>query len=870
MLCDVCKVNPATATITKITTQGRETLNLCEICAAKRRGQSYDSGRFGPFSFFDESPFFDFSEPRLAPRQETINISDYFSERAKDVVQKAAETAISLNHQTLDTEHLLVALCQEQDVAAKILRELGIKPEDLETYLLNTVPRGSTEIKHPDLSPRAKRVLELSFDESRTLNHNYVGSEHILLGLVREDEGLAAQTLKKYAVDLTKARGAVIKLVGKGLAEDETVKEPSKTPTLDQFSRDLTFLAKQGKLDPVIGRDKEISRVVNILSRRTKNNPVLIGEPGVGKTAIAEGLAMRIVGKDVPETLFGKRVIALDLGGMVAGTKYRGEFEERLKKTISEILTAKKEVILFIDELHTLVGAGAAEGAIDAGNMLKPYLARGELQAVGATTLSDYKKYVEKDAALERRFQPIIVSENTVEETIEILRGLRDRYEAHHRVKIMDSAIAAAAKLSDRYLPDRFLPDKAIDLIDEASAEVRLRSIAPPDNLEQAEKEVAKIKKELEAARRAKQKEQIKILEGKLKDLEKTRNEIKELWEKTKGTEQPEVTLEDVAQVLSKITGIPVSKLTEEEKKKLLNLERKLHERIVGQDEAVKLVSEAIRRARAGLKDKRRPIGSFMFLGPTGVGKTELTRALSEVLYGSEETMIRLDMSEYQERHTVARLIGSPPGYVGFEEGGQLTEKVRRQPFSIILLDEIEKAHPDVFNLLLQILEDGRLTDGKGRTVDFKNTILIMTSNLGGRLIQKAQADKKTQEWLEQELEKLLKATLRPEFLNRIDEFVVFKALTKKEILQIVDLLLKDTQRLASAQNIELKIEKKVKEFLAEEGFDPQFGARPLRRVIQREIETPLSDKLIAGMFEAGDKIKVKLGKRGKVEFNKI
>lgn len=875
MFCDLCKVNPATTHLTTITSRGKEVLNLCETCAAKRHlGGGFESSRFGPFDFFDqaENPFHEMGEdlPLRRTRQEAVNVLDYYSQRAKKVIQKAAQITGELKHQIIDTEHLLLALTQEEEVAAKILRELGIKPEELGGYIKNIVPQGAQETETPEISPRVKRVLQLAFDESRALNHNYVGSEHLLLALIREGEGLAAQTLSKFGVDLVKARGAVIKLVGSGLREGEAAKEPSKTPILDQFSRDLTALAKQGRLDPVIGRQAEIERVVSILSRRTKNNPVLIGEPGVGKTAIAEGLAMKITNRDAPESLFNKRVIALDLAGMVAGTRYRGEFEERLKKALDEIIQASGEIILFIDELHTLVGAGAAEGAIDAANILKPALARGELQAIGATTLGEYKKYVEKDAALERRFQPIIVSENTVDETIEILKGLRDRYEAHHRVKISDEAIWAAANLSDRYSQDRFLPDKAIDLVDEASAEVRLKSIAPPVNLEQVEDEIKHLHQELEAAKRAKNKERERQLQGRSGELSKTRDEIKEIWEKTKATELPTVGVEDVAKILSKITGIPVTKLTEEEREKLLKLEERIHERIVDQDEAVKIVSEAIRRSRAGLKDPKRPIGSFMFLGPTGVGKTELSKVLAEVLYGSQNALVRLDMSEYQERHTVARLIGSPPGYVGFEEGGQLTEKIRRQPFSIILMDEIEKAHADVFNLLLQILEDGRLTDGKGKTVDFKNTILIMTSNLGGSIIQKAQSETWPQEKLEEEMEKLIKATFRPEFINRADEFVLFKALGKAEVLKIVDLLLDETKRLTQAQKVDLKVDKKVKEFLVTEGFDPNFGARPLKRLIQREIENPLSEKLIKGELAEGDEVKVEIDKMRHLEFIKV
>lgn len=876
MLCDQCSSNPATTQITKITSRGRKTLNLCETCAAEQHtGSGFDSQRFSPFDFFDEAPFFNIdtfgtgvpSAHQHRQGSQTINIMDYFTQRAKDTVQKAAELAASKGHQTLDTEHLLLALTTETEVASKILQELGIQPTDMETYLENIAPAGSGEIETPELSPRAKRALELAFDEARQLNHDYVGSEHILLGLIREGEGLAAQALRKYAIELPKARGAVLKLVGKGIAEGEGARRSTNTPTLDKFSRDLTELARQGRLDPVIGRNKEIDRVINILSRRTKNNPVLIGEPGVGKTAIAEGLASKMINGDVPETLQGKRLVALDLAGIVAGTKYRGEFEERLKKMLVEIEKEQKNLVLFIDELHTLVGAGAAEGAIDASNMLKPALARGELQAIGATTLSEYKKHIEKDAALERRFQPVLVKENSVEETIEILHGLKDRYEAHHRVKIADETIVAAAELSDRYVADRFLPDKAIDLVDEASAEVRLRAIAPPENLEEVRNGMREVKKELQGAKAAKDKAKIQDLRDKIQELEKTEQELKSLWEKEKGTEQPVVNADDVAVVLSKMTGIPVAKLTQEERARLLNLEQELHRRIVGQDEAVEAVSEAIRRARAGLKDPRRPIGGFMFLGPTGVGKTELTRALAETLYGSEEHMIRLDMSEYQERHNVARLIGSPPGYVGHEEGGQLTERVRRQPHSIILMDEIEKAHDDVFNLLLQILEDGQLTDGKGRRVDFKNAILIMTSNLGGSLIQKAQEQNMPQEKLEEQVEKILKARFRPEFLNRVDEFIVFHSLTREQLLKIVDLQLENTQRLVRAQNLQLNIDAKVKKYLAGAGYDPEFGARPLRRVIQRKIENPLSEQLIEGEHTKGETVNVTLGEGNVIQF---
>lgn len=858
MLCEQCQQNKATTQITHVSNRGSRTVNLCEVCAARARGASFSSG-YSPFSNVGD-PFFNMSDqPMRQRRQESINVLDYFSERAKNILQHAAEHAVSLRHQLIDTEHLLWAIIEEKEVGSKLMKELGLKPEDIVSYLKTVSPEGTYTGKTPELSPRAKRVLQLAFDESRSLNHNYVGSEHILLALIREGEGLAAQILNKYAVDLTKARAAVIKLVGEGLTEGEVAKEPSNTPTLDEFSTDLTNKAREGKIDPVIGRQDEIDRLIHILSRRTKNNPVLIGEPGVGKTAIVEGLATRIVQNEVPDTLQNKRLLALDLAGMVAGTKYRGEFEERLKKAVDEVREAHRDVILFIDELHTIVGAGGAEGAIDASNLLKPALARGELQAIGATTLDEYKKHVEKDAALERRFQPIIVKENTVDETIEILYGLRDRYEAHHRVKISDEALTASVKLADRYVQDRFLPDKAIDLIDEASAEVRLRSVAPPQNLQEVQAQIARITKELESLKRSQNKEKQKELEDELQKLKDTRDEIKSVWEKQKGTDYPLVTIDDVALVLSKMTGIPVTKLTEEERSRLLKLEEQLHEKIIGQDKAVEIVADAVRRARVGLKDPKRPIGVFMFLGPTGVGKTELARVLAEILYGDEEVMVRIDMSEYQERHAVARLIGSPPGYVGHEEGGQLTERVRRQPFSIILLDEIEKAHPDVFNILLQIMEDGRLTDGRGRTVDFKNSILIMTSNLGSRIIQEAYEKKTPEEQTEQKVEELLKAQFRPEFLNRIDEFVLFHSLSEEHILRIVDLLLEDVRRLVHAQDMQLQVNKDAKKFLAEAGFEPEYGARPLRRIIQTELETPLSQELLKQTFGTGDTISVSL-----------
>ena len=871
MLCEHCGVNQATTQITHITNQGKVVKNLCEQCAAEdRSGIHFNSHRFEPFSFSGESPFYDIHNRsqnyQHAASQQSLNIMDYFTERAKGIIQKATLEAQSMNHSVLDTEHLLLALVDDDAVGKKLLAELELKGDDIKQYLHTIVPKGSSTPTQHELSPRAKRVFELAFDEARQLGHNYVGSEHLLLGLIREGEGLAAQTLLKFGVSLINARTKVSTNAGK-LEKDGSYPSQSQTPQLDEFTRDLTYEAQEGKLDPVIGRMAEIDRVINILSRRRKNNPVLIGEPGAGKTAIAEGLATKIIQGDVPEILKDKRLLALDMGSLIAGTKYRGEFEERMKGIIGEIEKNKQNIILFIDELHTIVGAGGAEGAIDASNLLKPALARGDLQAIGATTLTEYKKHIEKDAALERRFQPVIVPENTVLQTIEILRGLKDRYEAHHRVKISDEAIVSSAELSDRYVSDRFLPDKAIDLIDEACAEVRLRTVAPPSNLEEVRKSIQIKKRELAEAQSNDESDKQHALEEELSKLTKTEADITELWQKTKATDTPEVSVDDVASVLSKMTGVPVTRLTEVEKKRLMNLEAQLHQRIIGQHEAVSAVSEAIRRARAGLKDINRPIGSFMFLGPTGVGKTELSKALAEVLYGDERHMIRLDMSEFQESHTVARLIGSPPGYVGHEEGGQLTEQVRRTPYSIILLDEIEKAHDDVFNILLQILEDGRMTDGQGKTVDFKNTIIIMTSNLASDIIQKAGAQGKAASKLEESIELVVKATFRPEFLNRIDEFVIFHTLTKDHMKSIVQLQLEHTRRLVAAQDMDVTFSDDVKKYLVDKGYDQEFGARPLRRLIQREIESGLSTLLLTEQIAKGEEITVTLHSDGVIQF---
>ncbi len=726
-------------------------------------------------------------------------------------------------------------------------------------------------------TPRAKKVLELAVTEARSLGHNYIGTEHLLLGLIREGEGVAAQILTNLGANLAKVREEVANLLG---GEKVSLRQPaktSKTPTLDRFGRDLTQLAKNGELDPVIGRNKEIERVIQILSRRTKNNPVLIGEAGVGKTAITEGLAQKIVQGSLPELLLNKRVVTIELGGIVAGTKYRGEFEKRMERVLNEIRKARN-IILFVDEVHTLVGAGAAEGAIDASNILKPALARGELQCIGATTLNEYRKYIERDEALERRFQPVMVNEPTVKETIEILKGLRDKYEAFHRVKITDEALIEATKLSYRYIQGRFLPDKAIDVMDEAAARIRLQSSTRPKELKEIEAELEQLRKEKEAAVKAQEFEKAANLRDKEKNLKRSLNKEKSQWEVDKGKkgEKEKVTERDVAYIVSSWTNIPLRDLTETESKRLLRMEEALHERMVGQEEAVGAVSQSIRRAQAGVKNIKRPIGIFMFLGPTGVGKTELGRSLAEFLFGDEDALIRLDMSEYMEKFTVSRLTGAPPGYVGYEEGGELTEKVRRRPYSVILLDEIEKAHPDVFNILLQIMDDGRLSDNLGHTVDFRNSILIMTSNLGADQITSGsslgfQAEKEggmSYEEMKKRVTSEVKRNFRPEFLNRLDEVIVFHALTKDEIKKIVDLMLAEEKKLLEEKEVILEVTEAARDFIAQEGYDPDFGARPLRRAIQRLIESPLSEEILQSRFKTGDTVVVGI-KNGKITFEK-
>ncbi len=790
-----------------------------------------------------------------------------FTDRARRVVVLAQEEARMLNHNYIGTEHILLGLIHEgEGVAAKALESLGISLEAVRSQVEEIIGQGQQAPSgHIPFTPRAKKVLELSLREALQLGHNYIGTEHILLGLIREGEGVAAQVLVKLGADLNRVRQQVIQLLS-GYQGKETAAAggpaegaPSTSLVLDQFGRNYTQAAREGKLDPVIGREKEIERVMQVLSRRTKNNPVLIGEPGVGKTACVEGLAQAIVRGEVPETLKDKQLYSLDLGALVAGSRYRGDFEERLKKVLKEIRT-RGDIILFIDELHTLVGAGAAEGAIDAASILKPMLARGELQTIGATTLDEYRKHLEKDAALERRFQPIQVAEPTLVHTIEILKGLRDRYEAHHRVSITDAALVAAATLADRYISDRFLPDKAIDLIDEAGSRMRIRRMTAPPDLREFDERIANVRREKESAIDAQDFEKAASLRDREKTLLAEKAQREKEWKAGDMDVVAEVDEELIAEVLATATGIPVFKLTEEESQRLLRMEDELHKRVIGQQQAIKALSQAIRRTRAGLKDPKRPGGSFIFAGPSGVGKTELSKTLAEFLFGDEGSLIQLDMSEFSEKHTVSRLFGSPPGYVGYEEGGQLTEKVRRKPFSVVLFDEVEKAHPDIFNSLLQILEDGRLTDSQGRVVDFKNTVIIMTTNLGTRDISKgfnlgfaAAGDTQTgYERMKNKVQDELKQHFRPEFLNRIDDIVVFHQLQPEEIVSIVDLMLAKLDERLRDKDMGLELTPGAKSLLAKKGYDPVLGARPLRRTIQREIEDVLSEKILFGELRPG------------------
>ena len=809
-----------------------------------------------------------------------------FTDRARRVVVLAQDEARGLKHNYIGTEHLLLGLISEgEGVAAKALETMGIKGEAVRASVIEIIGEGEKPVEgHIPFTPRAKRVFELSLREALQLGHNYIGTEHLLLGLLKEGEGVAAQVLTKQGADLAQVRQTVIQMLsGYQRGDDEGREsvgagvggsggpERSNSAILEQFGRNLTQAARENKLDPVIGRRVEMERVMQVLSRRTKNNPVLIGEPGVGKTAVVEGLAQAIVHGDVPETIKDKQIYSLDMGSLVAGSRYRGDFEERLKKVLKEIRT-RGDIILFIDEIHTLVGAGAAEGSIDAAQMLKPMLARGELQTIGATTNDEYRKYIEKDAALERRFQPVKVEEPSVEETVEILKGLRDRYEAHHRVIITDAAIQAAAELADRYISDRFLPDKAIDLVDEAGARLRIRRMTAPPELRELDEKIAEVRRNKEAAIDDQDFEKAASLRDEESKLSEERKAKEEAWKGGESDEIAEVGDQEIAEVLAMSTGIPVVRLTQTETAKLLKMEDELHKRVIGQDEAVKALAQSIRRTRSGLKDPNRPGGSFIFAGPTGVGKTELAKALAEFLFGDEDALIQLDMSEFSEKHTASRLFGAPPGYVGYDEGGQLTEKVRRKPFSVVLFDEVEKAHPDIFNSLLQILEEGRLTDSQGRKVDFKNTVIIMTTNLGTRDINKGvltgfqTADNSTHDYsrMKSKVAEELKQHFRPEFLNRVDDTIVFPPLTKPEIARIVDLMIAKLAKRMEAQDMRLQLTDEARELLADVGFDPVLGARPLRRAIQREIEDALSERILFGELQPGQVVTVGVSGEGK------
>lgn len=812
-----------------------------------------------------------------------------FTEKAIKVIMLAQEEARRLGHNFVGTEQVLLGLIGEgTGVAAKTLKTMGVTLKDARAEVEKIIGRGSgfVAVEIP-FTPRAKRVLELSWDEARQLGHNYIGTEHLLLGLIREGEGVAARVLENLGVDLNKIRSNVIKMLGETKTAATAGVSPSssstsssgktKTPSLDEYGTNITQAAQEQRLDPVVGREKEIERVIQILARRTKNNPVLIGEPGVGKTAVAQGLAIKIVNGDIPEILENRRIVQLDMGLLVAGTKYRGEFEERIKKIIDEIRTAG-DVILIIDEMHTLIGAGAAEGAIDAANILKPVLSRGEIQVIGATTLDEYRKHVEKDPALERRFQPVYIDQPSVEDTIQIIQGLKSKYEDHHRLNISDDAIVASAKLADKYITDRFLPDKAIDIIDEASSKVRLSaSVLPPEGKE-LEKELKAIIKNKEDAIRNQQFEEASSLRDEEAELKEKIREMSQGWKEEQEANKATVTAEDVAQVVATMTGIPVTKLTEGEGERLLKLEDTLHQRVIGQHEAIVSISKAIRRARVGLKSPNRPVGSFIFSGPTGVGKTELAKALSEAVFGSEDSMIRVDMSEFMEKHSTSKLIGSPPGYVGYDEGGNLTETVRKKPYSVILFDEIEKAHPDVFNLMLQILDDGRLTDSRGRFINFKNTIIIMTSNVGASLIQSNKSlgfavsgdEKKNKyEKLKDTVNEEMKKAFRPEFLNRIDDIIVFAHLEKEEVRQIADIMLKDLFKRLEEQEININVSDEVKDYLAQDGYSENYGARPLRRLIQKKIEDPIAEEILTGQYGKGDTLELNLVDE-KIAFERI
>ncbi|MCO4879275.1 AAA family ATPase [Paraburkholderia caribensis] len=889
LLCDICHTRPAVARVSVVQNGERKTMSICDYDYRQlMRHQSmvnpFDSllgGGSGLSRFFGGFDDGDAEETGLAAEvpRESVDATDAFSEQTLELLQRAAEKAHELRRKELDTEHLLYVLA-DTDIVAALLKELKLSPQDIKGYIDEHAQTGTAEADTPldrmTISPRLKKAFQHAFQASRDLGHSYVGPEHLLIGLAAVPDSIAGTLLKKYGVTPEALRQKVVKVVGKG-AEDGRVDTPTGTPNLDKFGRDLTAMARQGKLDPVLGRAQEIESTIEVLARRKKNNPVLIGEPGVGKTAIVEGLAQRIVNGDVPEVLRGKRLVEVNINSMVAGAKYRGEFEERAKQMIDEVTAKQAELILFIDELHTIVGAGqgGGEGGLDIANVLKPALARGELSLIGATTLNEYQKYIEKDAALERRFQPVLVPEPTVEQTIVILRGLRDKLEAHHQVTFADDAFVAAAELSDRYITSRFLPDKAIDLIDQAAARVRIGATSRPAGIQELEAEIAQLRREQDYASSRKRFDEAKGFEDRINDKQKALDEQTEAWQRKTGSETLEVTVEAIAEVVSRLTGIPVSDLTQEERQKLLRMEETLRERVVGQDDAVIAVSDAVRMSRAGLGQTHKPIATFLFLGPTGVGKTELAKALAETVFGDEQAVIRIDMSEYMERHAVARLIGAPPGYVGYDEGGQLTERVRRRPYSVILLDEIEKAHPDVNNVLLQVFDDGRLTDGKGRVVDFSNTIIIATSNLGASIImenlERPEAARMTEKALRDELMTVLKGHFRPEFLNRLDEIIVFHSLSRENIRSIVQIQIDRVIRTAAAQGITLKIDDSVIEHLVEAGYQPEFGARELKRQIRQEIERKLAKEMLGDALRSGDTADVTYDKdSGEVKFHKV
>ena len=875
-LCDICDIRPVTHRV-QVTQNGQMAeLNVCDIDYQRLRQQAGSSSPFESL-FSGSNPFNSFEQAFARPeRQQAAGLETLLSDTAKDIIQEAGSVAHKFGRREVDTEHLLYALA-DNDVIAEILNQYKLKPSDIKGYIDANAPKGKQTTTEDEMgvSPRVKSVLQGAYQISRELGHSYIGPEHLLIALAVEPDGMAHEVLEKYGLSPESLRAKTTKVVGQG-AEGGKVETQTNTPQLDKYSRDLTQLAKAGKLDPVIGRNDEIQTTIEILSRRTKNNPVLIGEPGVGKTAIVEGLAQRIEAKEVPEVLEGKRVVELSLMSVIAGAKYKGEFEERIKAVIDEIVEHKDELIVFVDEVHTMVGAGGggSEGGMDVSNIMKPALARGELHLIGATTLNEYQKYIEKDSALERRFQPVMVPEPTIEQAIEIIRGLRDSYEAHHKVKIDDSAVTAAVHLSDRYITSRFLPDKAIDLIDQAAARVRIASDTRSAEIAKYEDDIARLSREEESARNHKKTDEAKKLKKEIETLTKQKDELMEAWKREKGVSTAVVTSADIAQIVSKLTGVPVTELTEEEKQKLLTLEDKIHQRVVGQNEAVQAVSDAVRLSRAGLTQGYRPIANFLFLGPTGVGKTELAKALAWSVFGNEDAMIRIDMSEYMERHAVSRLVGAPPGYVGYDEGGQLTEAVRRRPYSVILLDEIEKAHPDVYNILLQVFDDGRLTDGKGRVVDFTNTIIIATSNLGSALIienDKATGkDKKDKKALKAELMEVLRGHFRPEFINRLDDIIVFDSLSEDEIKNIVRLQLEKVAQLLAEKGISITFSDALVDDLAKRGYQPEFGARELRRLIKTDIENLLARKLLAGELKEGARVTVNYSPKDGVTIDQV